>query len=128
MHYSVGEIRMMSFSYPPTDWIPCDGQDLDVRQYNDLFRVIGTAYGGDGVKVFKAPDMRGRAPMHFGKGEGLSNIYPLNKAIGSEFTVLHDLEKLPAESAGEIPPGDMGITNIQPLLAINFVIAHRPSR
>jgi len=34
---------------------------------------LGTTYGGDGRTTFALPDLRGRAPIHFGNGPGLSN-------------------------------------------------------
>jgi microcystin-dependent protein len=62
----LSEIRMMSFSFAPTDWALCDGQELPINQNIALFALIGTMYGGDGISTFKLPDLRGRVPIHFG--------------------------------------------------------------
>lgn len=60
----VGEIRMAAFPTPPTNWMLCNGQVLPISQYQALFSVIGTTYGGDGQTNFALPDMRGRLPLH----------------------------------------------------------------
>lgn len=64
----MGEIRMVSFGFPPKGWAMCNGQTLPINQNQALFSLLGTRYGGDGVTTFKLPDLRGRAPMHFGNG------------------------------------------------------------
>lgn len=64
----IGEIRMVSFNFPPKNWAMCNGQSLPINQNQALFSLLGTRYGGDGVTTFKLPDLRGRVPMHFGSG------------------------------------------------------------
>src|SRR6516162_1715155 len=68
----VSEIRLVSFTFAPQLWAPCDGRLLSVSQYPQLFSVIGTTYGGDGQTTFAVPDLRGRAPMHVGNGHSLA--------------------------------------------------------
>lgn len=68
-NYLIGEIKLYgSVSCPIPGWVYCDGRALDVNVYNDLFRVIQTRFGGDGVNTFNVPDLRGRTPI------GLSNV------------------------------------------------------
>jgi len=69
----IGEIRLWPVGRCPTDWHFCDGTALDVASYQALFALIGTTYGGDGVKTFKLPDLRGKVPVHKGQGAGLTN-------------------------------------------------------
>jgi len=64
----LGEIRMVSFNYPPKNWAFCNGQTLPIAQNQALFSLLGTRYGGDGVTTFKLPDLRGRVPMHAANG------------------------------------------------------------
>jgi len=68
----LGEIRIFAGNYAPRDWAFCDGRELSVAQNNALFSIIGVTYGGDGNTTFKLPDLRGRAPMHFGDGPDLT--------------------------------------------------------
>lgn len=68
----IGEIRMFGGNFPPSGWMFCEGQLLPISEYDTLFNLIGTTYGGDGQSTFALPDMRGRVPLHFGTGAGLS--------------------------------------------------------
>lgn len=64
----VGEIRMFAGNFAPQGWTFCDGQLLAISEYDTLFNLIGTTYGGDGQQTFAVPDLRGRLPIHFGSG------------------------------------------------------------
>jgi microcystin-dependent protein len=68
----VGEIRLFAFPRIPNGWLACNGQLLAISNYDVLFALIGTTYGGDGVQTFKAPDLQGRVPISQGTGGGLS--------------------------------------------------------
>jgi len=65
----------------------CDGQVLPIDEYETLYQLIGTAYGGNGQSTFALPDMRGRVPIHQGTGSGLST-YVLAEALGVETVTL----------------------------------------
>jgi microcystin-dependent protein len=62
----VGEIRLFAGNFAPQGWAFCDGQLLAIAEYETLFNLIGTTYGGDGQQTFALPDMRGRIPVHQG--------------------------------------------------------------
>jgi microcystin-dependent protein len=64
----VGEIRMFAGNFPPSGWMFCEGQTLPISEYETLFNLIGTTYGGDGQSTFLLPDLRGRLPVHMGGG------------------------------------------------------------
>lgn len=64
----VGEIRMFAGNFAPAGWMFCEGQLLPISQYDVLFNLIGTTYGGDGQSTFALPDLRGRLPIHMGSG------------------------------------------------------------
>jgi len=64
----VGEIRMFAGNFNPNGWMLCEGQLLPISEYETLFNLIGTSYGGDGQSTFALPDLRGRVPLHFGNG------------------------------------------------------------
>ena len=79
----IGEIRMFGFGRTPNGWQACDGSLLAISQYDALFALIGTTYGGDGQTTFAVPDLRGRLPIHQGQGPGLSN-YVIGQRAGTE--------------------------------------------
>ena len=68
----VGEIRLFGFPRVPNGWLACNGASLPISQYDVLFTLIGTTYGGDGVTTFCPPDLRGRVPISQGTGGGLT--------------------------------------------------------
>jgi microcystin-dependent protein len=64
----VGEIRMFAGNFNPNGWMFCQGQTLPISEYETLFQLIGTTYGGDGEETFNLPKLSGRLPLHQGSG------------------------------------------------------------
>jgi microcystin-dependent protein len=87
----IGEIRLFGFPRIPNGWLACAGQSLPISQYDTLYAVIGTTYGGDGVQTFNAPDLRGRAPIGQGAGPSLPT-YTLGQIAGEELHTLIEAE------------------------------------
>lgn len=83
----VGMIAMFGFARVPNGWVLCNGQLLSIAEYEVLFVLIGTTYGGDGQTTFAVPDLRGRLPIHQGTGPGLSNRV-LGEIAGTENVTL----------------------------------------
>ncbi len=67
-----GEIRLFAGNFAPAGWALCEGQLMPIGEFDVLFQIIGTTYGGDGQTTFALPDLRGRVPIHQGAGPGLS--------------------------------------------------------
>jgi microcystin-dependent protein len=65
-----GEIRIFAGTFAPNNWAYCNGQLLEIRQYSQLYAVIGASYGGDGSRTFALPDLQDKAPMGAGAGPG----------------------------------------------------------
>jgi microcystin-dependent protein len=55
-------------------WGACSGALLSISQFSSLFSLLGTNFGGDGRTSFGLPDLRGRSPVNFGSGPGLSYV------------------------------------------------------
>ncbi len=68
----IAEIRIFAGNFAPRGWAFCNGQLLPVSQNTALFSLIGTTYGGDGRTTTALPNLKGRAPMHPGRGPGLT--------------------------------------------------------
>lgn len=83
----IGEIRMFGGNFAPAGWACCDGQLLSVSENQALFSLLGITYGGDGRTNFALPDLRGRIPIHFGSGPGLSTR-PIGQMSGTETVTL----------------------------------------
>ena len=83
----VGEIRLFGFPRIPNGWFACDGSLKPISEYETLFVLLGTTYGGDGVQTFAVPDLRGQLPLHQGNGQGLSPRV-IGEASGTESVTL----------------------------------------
>ena len=78
----VGEIYMMGCNFAPVGFFMCDGQLLPISQYDVLFNLIGTIYGGNGQTTFALPDLRGRVPIHMGPNG--TSTYTIGQIGGTE--------------------------------------------
>lgn len=79
----LGEVRIFASNFAPVDWAFCDGQLLAIREYEALFALLGTTYGGDGRTNFALPDFRGLLACGVGQGAGLAFNYALGQTVGA---------------------------------------------
>ncbi|MEA5446015.1 tail fiber protein [Gammaproteobacteria bacterium AB-CW1] len=91
MDQFLGEIRIFGGNFAPRGWAVCDGRVLPIKDYDALFMLIGTEYGGDGEETFALPDLRGRLPLH------RSQSLPQGHSGGDE-TVSLSRQQLPEHS------------------------------
>jgi microcystin-dependent protein len=89
----IGEIRLAGFGFAPQGWSLCDGRLLSISQYQALYSIIGTNYGGDGQTTFAVPDLRGRVPMHVG-----TSIAPRTGAQGGSASVTLVTGEMPSHN------------------------------
>jgi microcystin-dependent protein len=100
----VGEIRMFAGNFAPAGWMFCEGQELPISEYETLFNLIGTTYGGDGQSTFTLPDLRGRLPVHQGNGFAQAEL-------GGVEDVAITVSQLPAHSHALLASGAPGTAN-----------------
>lgn len=151
----IGTIKMFAGLNPPEGWLFCDGRMLKVRDYVDLFTVIGNTYGGNGRTNFALPDLRGRVPVGTGKGDNLHERN-LGEPFGSEIISIKidqiplvttdDLSNFLSGTRNEIVEDEMlksrvvtssmkgrknfsvenkPISSIQPSIGMNYIICYR---
>lgn len=87
----VGEIRMFGGNFAPLGWMLCQGQLLAISEYDTLFNLIGTTYGGDGQSTFALPNLSSRVPAHQAGGFILGQT-------GGEETVTLTVNQIPGHS------------------------------
>jgi microcystin-dependent protein len=108
----VGEVRMVGFNFAPQGWAFCNGQTMSISEYEVLFTLIGTTYGGDGVNTFNLPNLQGRIP--FDQGTNSGNTMVIGQIAGSETVTLLTPQipahshVLAANSAGGTQPSPAG--------------------
>jgi len=110
MNPFLGQIGIFSFGFAPKGWALCDGSLMAIQQNAALFSLLGTTYGGDGVRTFALPDLRGRIPMHVG------NRYVQGQVAGEEAHTLSIAETpshvhtAPCNTANATTPNPSGMT------------------
>jgi microcystin-dependent protein len=87
----VGECRLVGFNFAPAGWSICNGQTLQISQFDALFNLIGTTYGGDGQTTFVLPNLQSRVPVHPGSGMAFSQV-------GGVETVTLSAQQIPAHN------------------------------
>lgn len=109
----VGEIMTSGFNFPPRGWALCDGALLSISQNTALFSLLGTQYGGNGTSTFALPDLRGRLPVGFGQGPGLSDV-SIGESGGSQSVTLLTSE-IPAHTHSVGTPAGGSATTASPV-------------
>jgi microcystin-dependent protein len=105
----LGEIRCFSFNFPPKGWFACNGQLLAINQYQALFAILGTFYGGNGTTNFALPNLQGRVPLHTGAGitlgqvAGEASVTLLSNQIGHGHPVNAAVTATVATAGGNFP-------------------------
>jgi microcystin-dependent protein len=94
---------MFAGNFAPAGWMFCEGQLLPISEFETLFNLIGTTYGGDGQSTFGLPDLRGRIPMHFGNGFTLAET-------GGVETVTLTVAQIPAHGHAFLVSNDQANT------------------
>src|SRR5262249_43546439 len=106
----LGEIKIISWNFPPKGWTFCNGQLLPINQNQALFSILGTTFGGDGMRTFGLPNLQGRTPMHVGNGIVLGEL-------GGETAHTLNISELPAHT--HTPTGNSQ-TPTQPSAQVNL--------
>src|SRR4029077_19479682 len=91
----LGEVKIISWNFPPKGWTFCNGQLLPINQNQALFSILGTTYGGDGGVTFGLPNLQGRMPVHVGDGIVLGEL-------GGETAHTLNISELPAHPHGTV--------------------------
>ena len=136
----IAEIRIFAGNFAPRSWAFCDGQLLPIAQNTALFSLIGTTYGGDGRSTTALPNLQGRAPMHPGRGPGLTSRR-LGERLGTEDVTLtesqmpnhtHNLQGSTDEAEFDGTPNPGGnVTGVveggkEPYVAANNMVSLSP--
>lgn len=106
----LGSVCSTAGTYCPRGYVEANGGVLPISNYQALYAVIGTTYGGDGRTTMGVPDLRGRAPVHYGQGPGLNPV-PQGYAYGREFPRL-DIGQMPTHSHDAVFAGQSSAVDV----------------
>lgn len=124
----LGQVSSFAGNFAPGGYLPADGRLLPISDNTALFSIIGTQYGGDGIRTFALPDLRGRTIIGAGQRIGLSDRQ-VGESTGVELFSLtagqipahvHSLPPGPAMTAPS--GGSQPFDTMQPSLAMTYLI------
>lgn len=72
MEAFIGTILPWPMNWAPNGWALCNGATLPISQWQAVFALIGTTYGGNGTTTFQLPNLQGRTMVGYGNGQGLT--------------------------------------------------------
>jgi microcystin-dependent protein len=111
----LGEIRYVGFSFAPQGWALCNGQLLPISEFDALFALLGTTFGGDGENTFQLPNLQSRVAVHQGTSfQGTS--YVIGGTGGAENVTLpaqdmpqhsHAIQAVTANGNSSSPSGSV---------------------
>ena len=81
MEEYIGIVKLFAGNFAPRGWALCNGQILSIAQYNALFAILGTTYGGNGQTTFALPNLQGAVALGAGNGNG--GNYVLGQVAGT---------------------------------------------
>ena len=97
---------MFAGNFAPYGWALCNGASLAISNFDTLYNLIGTTYGGDGQQTFNLPNLQSRVPLHMGTSNS-GGSYVIGQTGGVESVTL-TTQQMPqhshalfAASAGE---------------------------
>jgi microcystin-dependent protein len=96
MEEYMGIVKLFAGAFAPRDWMFCYGQLLSINEYQALYSLLGTYFGGDGRNTFGLPDLRSKVPIGAGQSLGLTN-YILGQVGGVEAVTL-SLAQMPVHN------------------------------
>ena len=90
----LGQIMPFAGTTVPRGWALCNGALMAIQTNQALFSLLGTYYGGDGIRTFGLPDLRGRAIMG---STGSGGDFPAGMTNG-EIAVTLNAQQLPSHN------------------------------
>jgi len=90
----LGQIMPFGGTTVPRGWALCNGALLAIQTNQALFSLLGTYYGGDGIRTFALPDLRGRAIIG---STGSGGEFPAGMTSGTVSVTLN-AQELPSHN------------------------------
>lgn len=109
----VGSVCVTAADFCPDQgysYLRADGQLVSIQQYQALYALLGTTFGGNATQgTFAVPDLRARTPIGLGMGPGLSNIVR-GQTRGNETAQLTVSNLPPHSHSATLMPNNLAVT------------------
>ena len=99
----IGDIKQSVRATDFEGWLLCDGGEVSIYQYADLYSLIGDTFGSASSGFFKLPDTRGRVLGNVQQSTGTS-YYCVGDETGTETHTL-TIDEMPEHNHGITDPG-----------------------
>jgi microcystin-dependent protein len=93
MNPFLGQLMLCPWSFTARGWAFCNGQQMSIVQNQALFALLGTFYGGDGIRTFAVPNLLGMTPIGIGVDQS-GNEYSIG-TMGGEALHTLNLQEVP---------------------------------
>jgi len=70
----MSQIIMFGGNFAPKNYALCNGTLMPINQYQAIFSLLGTTFGGDGIRTFQLPNLQGRTAVGVGNGTGWGEV------------------------------------------------------
>lgn len=129
----LSNVTLFAGNFAPVGWMRCNGAILAISEYDALFALIGTIYGGDGITTFALPNLQSRVAIHAGTMNGAT--YSIGEMAGTENITL-TVNTMPAHAhpvisvSGNIPASGAAGSQSSPagnVPAVSPVNVYNPS-
>ncbi|KFF11544.1 tail protein [Chryseobacterium soli] len=124
MDEMIGVIKLFAGNFAPKGYLMCDGSLLPIQSNSALFSILGTTYGGDGVRNFALPNLQGRYPIGAGNVNA-NEYYPLGTQAGTTQTTLTQ-QNLPS-FISQIKVANVNANSIAPSSTSSIAITGTPN-
>ncbi len=96
--HQVGDTKMSAMPFDHAGWLICDGRLLDKEYYNNLYGIIGNAFGENEEGThFRIPNGSGRVAAAIGQAAPGMNNWQMGNVYGEEMHQL-TIAEMPSHS------------------------------
>ena len=92
----LGQLMLTGDLFCPKGWADANGQLLPINQYQALFSLYGTTYGGNGQTNFALPNLQTRVILSQGQGPGQPSY--VQGQIGGQASETLGVAQLPSHN------------------------------
>jgi microcystin-dependent protein len=104
----LGQIQLYGFNFPPVNWAFCAGQLLPISPNAALFSLLGSYFGGDGIRTFALPNLQTNVAV--GMGTSVTGTDYIIGETGGSATVTLNTGEMPNHNHALVATQDRGDT------------------